>query len=39
LLPGSWVPIADSGELPEHVFSVPVAGKPRLYLRLKVTRK
>ena len=39
LLPGSWVPVEDSGELPEHVFKVPVAGKPRLYLRLRVTRK
>jgi hypothetical protein len=39
LLPGTWVPVADSGELPEHVFRVPVAGKPRLYLRLKVTRE
>lgn len=39
LLPGSWVPVADSGELPEHVFRVPVAGKPRLYMRLTVTRE
>jgi hypothetical protein len=39
LLPDSWVPIPDSGEFPEHLFRVPVAGKPRLYLRLKVTRK
>lgn len=39
LLPGSWIPIADSGELPEHVFRVPVVGKPRLYMRLTVTRK
>lgn len=39
LLPGSWVSIEDSGELPEHVFKVPMAGKPRLYLRLTVTRK
>lgn len=38
LLPDSWVPVADSGELPEHVFRVPVAGKPRLYMRLTVTR-
>lgn len=39
LLPGTWVPVADSGELPEHVFRVPVAGKPRLYMRLTVTRE
>ncbi len=39
LLPDSWVPVPDSGELPEHVFSVPVAGNPRLYMRLKVTRE
>jgi hypothetical protein len=39
LLPDSWVPVPDSGGLPEHVFSVPVAGKPRLYMRLKVTRE
>lgn len=39
LLPGSWVAVEDSGELPEHVFKVPTTGKPRLYLRLKVTRK
>lgn len=39
LLPGTWVPIADSGELPEHVFRVSVAGKPRLYMRLTVMRE
>jgi len=39
LLPGSWVAVPDSGQLPEHVFRVPVAGKPRLYMRLKVTRE
>jgi hypothetical protein len=39
LLPDSWVAVPDSGQLPEHVFRVPVAGKPRLYMRLKVTRE
>jgi hypothetical protein len=32
---GSWVAVANTGALPEHVFRMPVAGKPRLYLRLK----
>lgn len=38
LLPGTWVAVADSGQLPEHVFRVPVADKPQLYMRLTVTR-
>lgn len=37
LHPDSWLPVANTGELPEHAFSVPVNGKSRLFLRLKVT--
>jgi hypothetical protein len=37
LQPDSWVPVTNSGVPPAHVFSVPVAGKPRLYLRLTAT--
>lgn len=37
LLPGSWLPIADTGESPRHLFSIPIENKPKLYLRLKVT--
>lgn len=32
---GSWTPVADTGSNGQHVFSIPVAGKG--YLRLKVT--
>jgi hypothetical protein len=39
LLPDSWIPVADSGELPEHVFRVRVGTEARLYMRLRVTRK
>jgi len=31
---GSWTPVPNTGALPEQLFSVPVADKPRLYLRL-----
>jgi len=37
LLPGSWVPIVDTAEPPQHLFSVAFDTKPKLYLRLKVT--
>jgi hypothetical protein len=37
LQPDSWLPVVNTGELPEHAFSVPVNGKSRLFLRLKAT--
>jgi hypothetical protein len=37
LQPDSWLPVANTGELPEHVFSVPANDKSRLFLRLKAT--
>lgn len=37
LQPDSWLPVTNSGELPEHSFSVPVSDKPQLFLRLKAT--
>lgn len=37
LAPDTWIAVPDTGTLPEHVFTVPTADKPRLYLRLKVT--
>lgn len=37
LLPGSWLPITDTGESPRHLFSIPIEGKPKLFMRLKVT--
>ena len=37
LLPGTWVPVPDTGTPPEHVFSVPMDAKANLYMRLKVT--
>lgn len=37
LQPDSWLPVTNTGELPEHAFSVPVTGNPRLFLRLKAT--
>jgi hypothetical protein len=37
LQPDSWLPVANTGELPEHAFSVSMDGKPRFFLRLKAT--
>lgn len=37
LQPDSWLPVVNTGEAPEHVFSVPVSGKSQLFMRLKVT--
>jgi thiol-disulfide isomerase/thioredoxin/subtilisin-like proprotein convertase family protein len=37
LLPGSWLPVADTGTSPQHTFSVPVGSNTKLYMRLKVT--
>ena len=36
LMPGSWAPIPDTGIEPQHVFSVPIAGNARMFMRLKV---
>jgi subtilisin-like proprotein convertase family protein len=37
LLPGSWTAVADTGTLPQHIFSVSIGTKTKLYMRLKVT--
>ena len=37
MTPGSWTPLTDSGGAGQHVFSVPMEGKPALSVRLKVT--
>jgi hypothetical protein len=37
LLAGSWTAISDTGLAPQHIFSVPIGTKTRLYMRLKVT--
>ena len=37
LQPDSWLPVPDTGEPPEHLFSLSVTGKSRLFLRLKPT--
>ncbi len=37
LQPDMWTPMPDTGSPPVHTFSVPTAGKAKLYMRLKVT--
>jgi exopolysaccharide biosynthesis protein len=37
LLPGSWTALADTGNPPQHTFSVPIGTFANLYMRLKVT--
>jgi hypothetical protein len=37
LLPDSWTGVPDSGTGDQHVFSVPLAGDGKLFMRLKVT--
>jgi uncharacterized delta-60 repeat protein len=37
LLPGSWTAIPDTGIAPQHDFSLPTTGQPRMYIRLVVT--
>ena len=34
---GNWQAVTDSGVSPSHIFSVPLAGKPRVFMRWKVT--
>ena len=34
----SWVPVPDTGVLPEHVFRVPIVGGTRGFMRVVVTR-
>ena len=38
LQPGSWTDIPDTGSGTGHVFRVPAATAPNLFLRLKVTQ-
>ena len=33
----TWVPLTDTGAAPQHVFSVPTAGKETLFMRLRVS--
>jgi hypothetical protein len=37
LAANDWHAITDTGTLPQHVFSVPVGGNAKLFIRLKVT--
>ena len=37
LLPGSWTPMNHTLDGTTHTFSVPIAGNPQIFLRLKVT--
>ena len=37
LAPSNWQDIADTGSGSQHVFSVPTAGQPRMFLRLRAT--
>jgi hypothetical protein len=39
LEPGSWRDVPDSGSGDQHVFSVPMEGRPRVFVRLKVGRE
>jgi hypothetical protein len=34
---GSWHPVTDTGTPPQHVFSVPTTGNPKLFLRIKIS--
>ena len=35
--PGSWQPVTDSGTAPQHVFSVPIDGNGKKFVRLMVS--
>jgi hypothetical protein len=35
--PANWQPVPDTGTGATHIFSMPVAGRPSLFLRLKVS--
>jgi uncharacterized delta-60 repeat protein len=37
-LGGAWTPVTDTGVLPEHVFSMPIVGESRGFMRIVVTR-
>ena len=34
---GSWLPVTDTGSGSLHVFSLPMSGNPRVFMRLTVT--
>jgi hypothetical protein len=36
LLPGDWHPVPDSGNGTQHVFSVPIGGNTRMFMRHKI---
>ena len=37
LTPGSWTAVPDTGVPPQHVFSLPTAGQPQMFMRLRST--
>ena len=37
LLPGSWLPVPNSGTPPVHTFSQPVGTNPLMFMRLVIT--
>lgn len=37
LAPTSWLPVPDSGEHPQHVFTVPAMGNTQVFMRLKAS--
>ena len=37
LASGNWTTITDTGTAPTHTFSVPTAGNPQVFLRLRIT--
>jgi hypothetical protein len=37
LASGNWTTITDTGTAPTHTFSVPKAGNPQVFLRLRIT--
>jgi len=37
LAPGSWLPMTDTPSGNQHRFSVATAGRPRLFVRLRVS--
>ncbi len=37
LNPGTWIDISDTGTAPQHTFNVPMTGRTRAFIRLKVS--
>lgn len=34
---GAWTPLTDTGSAPTHTFSVPMAGKEKVFMRIRVS--